>query len=151
MWDYDPNDANTLWPKGFYKGQIFETHISDRPNGKGKMLEVVWKVWNGKQTQLLSEYFVKEPVSTGRYKRLAKALGASEDFKAGKFYAGDYIESAAVLCLTVETSEEYGDKNKVAGHEASDWRPSDDHYAKGWQAPDFRELKASDFNNAAVA
>lgn len=146
MWQYDPKQANTCWPKGFYKGQLFSVVEKPRPNTDGDtMLEVTYKAWNGQQTQLVTEYFTREPVSMSRYKRLAGALGKREEFKAGTFDPAQLIDAPLVLCLTIEESQQYGDKNKVAGHEARDWTPSEEHYAKGWQAPDFRKLGAGDF------
>ncbi|MCW8134707.1 MAG: hypothetical protein KIT75_03440 [Planctomycetota bacterium] len=150
-WQYDPNAAKPHWAEGFYKGQIFKVEVQARKTGADDMLAVTFKAWNGKQNQLITDYFTREQVGLARYQRLAKALGAADDFKAGKFYAGDYLESPLVLFLKVEESQEYGVSNKVGGYEPASWQPTADHTTRGYAFPDFqrpgRPAQAQDFQN----
>ena len=149
-WAYNATDAKPCWPQGFYKAQLWHAEVKPRPKTQDDtMLAVTFKVWNGKQTQLLTDHFTHEQVGLNRYKRLAKALGREDEFKAGNFYAGNHNEAPLVLFLNVEESEQYGDGNKVGGYESPTFAPDADHALKGYAFPDFPDpkgqRKASDF------
>jgi hypothetical protein len=54
-----------------------------------------------------------------KYKKLATALGVTKEvFDAGQFDATDHIGAGLVIEVTVESSDQYGDSNKVKGFKA---------------------------------
>lgn len=158
--EYDNRDAVTCWPKGFYKAELWKTELTkskektDPDTGEiippRDMLEVIWKVWNGRQTQLISDYVIPGTATIRKLKDMAKAFGerAKEEFKRNAFQPADYETEKAVLLLTVEENEEYGDRNKVSAFKPASWRPGKNELDAGYAMPDFMGDLIGDQNHA---
>lgn len=138
-WGYDHRDGKPNWAPGWYKGTIWDVDVKTPKAGGAPMLAVTVKVWNGRQTQLLTDHFTNNQVGISRLGRMAKAFGAQDDFKQDGFQPADYIGQACTLFLTTEESEEHGDGNKVAGYESKDWKPDAKARSSGYAFPDYIE------------
>lgn len=128
MKGYNPKDANNAIPAGVYEASIKNVFDEDDkgkqlvtgPNSKTPgcpMERVVFEVYEGERTRLLTVYFVNSPNAIFRYKMLASALGKKADFEAGTFEASAHIGANLRLQLTVKNDAQYGETNEVKDFE----------------------------------
>jgi hypothetical protein len=122
--DYDPKDAENLMPDGEWEATVkavIDTNDQGQPlrsKAGNAMIKVAFEVYVGDKKFTHYEYFVNSPAALWRYKVLAKSLGQSDAFKAGKFKINNHIGDALMLDIGTESDSTYGDKNVVKGMKA---------------------------------
>jgi hypothetical protein len=109
---YDPKNASGALPAGEYDATI-KSATDGTSRAGNSMQTVVFEVYHGTSSFEVTEYYVDGP-ALFKYRYLAKALGAGDDFKKGTFDAADYLGQPVRLELRIEEDDEYGDKNRVA-------------------------------------
>lgn len=107
---YNPNDATTVAPEGWYRATIKSTEMKHTKNGD-PMQVVQFRVDTPRRQMVISDYF--HPANVWKYKKLAASLGQEEQFMAGEFNAADYINKPVELELVVEDNDQYGEQNKI--------------------------------------
>lgn len=108
---YDPKDAANALPEGDYDAVL--ASVESKESKSGNQMEVwTFDIYPPEgATKKVKEYVTAK--AAFKIRDLAKALGQSDLFKAGKFQAEDYIDSKLKLELIVEESPEYGDQNRI--------------------------------------
>jgi hypothetical protein len=115
---YNHKDAQKCFPEGDY-----EAIIKDATEGVSKstgdpMLTVAFTIFNGADEMILSDYIVAK--TTFKLKKIARAVGQLEAFEADTFDVSAFVGHGLVLGLTVETSEKYGDQNRIKDYKVLD-------------------------------
>ncbi len=115
---YDPKDASSAIPAGKYQASIKSATELDsdgrplRSKGGEAMQLVVFEVYSGEHARPLYQRFTEKSMLF-LYRKLAHALGASDDFSAGKFDAADHIGVNLTLTLEVQDDPTYGESNRI--------------------------------------
>ena len=112
--NYDPQEASkNCWPIGDYDA-VLQTVEDGISKNSGADMEI-WQIGcyhpDGRE-QTIKEYVTAS--AAFKIKQLATALGKKSDFEAGTFHAEDYIGASFAVALSIEESDGYDDKNKVA-------------------------------------
>jgi len=121
--NYNPKDAVSCLEEGVYKATIegAEETVSKNNN---EMIVFTLKVY-GRYTATLKDWIVV-PAAIWKLKRVAEAIGKIDHFATGEFDADEYIGANLCVELAVESSDKYGDQNRVRNYHAKDWRPRED-------------------------
>ncbi len=108
---YNPKDAATTFPEGTYEAEIVK--VEDKVSKAGnEMQAVTLKVFDdNNRSQLITEYITAAAVF--KLKQLAVALGRSQEFEAGTFQADDHVGAGLRVSLIIETTDQYGDQNRI--------------------------------------
>lgn len=121
---YTGKDAITVFPAGKYDATVEATDNTKRDGGPltdkngNPMQRVTFKLYSGGRTQLVNDWYIV-PTTMWKYKKLATALGVPKEvFDAGQFDAADHIGDGLIIEVEVESSEQFGENNKVKGFEA---------------------------------
>ena len=114
--DYKPEDASNCFPVGEYSATL--TSVEDTTSQKGHpMQHAVWTVYNGDRKQLVDEYIVN-PSTIFRLKQIARAMGKLPEFEKRQFQLDDHIGANIVVKLSIEKSDEFGDRNRIQYYKA---------------------------------
>ncbi len=119
MIEYDPKDAVNVWEAGDYDAQLTKVE-SKTSKSSGKPMDV-WTIeayHPGGPSQLITEYVTA--AAAFKIKQLAIALGRKSEFEAGTFQAEDHIGAGFKVALTIEESDQFGDKNKIGRFKPAD-------------------------------
>lgn len=115
---YSAKDANSCIPAGTYDASIKKVDDTKEDGSpllsqKGEaMQKVTFEVYTDGANRTLSAYYTAK-TTLWLYKRLATAIGQLESFKSETFDAKDHLGANLKLELEVETTEKYGDQNRI--------------------------------------
>jgi hypothetical protein len=115
MWDYDPKKATECLPEGDYAAELAEVEETTSKKGNA-MLVVTWTVYQSSdRTHRVLDYIVN-PGGLFKLKGIARAWQLLHEFDAANFDIAAHKGRLITLRLTVQTSEQYPDRNNVAGY-----------------------------------
>ena len=122
MIKYNPKDAALVWPEGDYQAtlEIAEETVSKAGE---QMHALTFTAYNGERTMNVRDYIVY-PGFTWKLKRLARALGAEEEFKAGNFDLNEHQGRNLTLKLGIQPAKDgFDERNRVLGYAPKDGVP----------------------------
>lgn len=110
---YDPKEAIECLPEGQYEATVTETQESVSKKGDPMIVVTltIYKPTGGEKT--IKDWIV---APWWKLKKLAKACGRLAEFEGGEFRDGQYVGSTLMVDLEVESSDKYGDQNRVVGY-----------------------------------
>jgi hypothetical protein len=109
--EYDHKTAEA-WPEGNYPAVL--SYVKDGKSKKGNpMQEWTFDVYDdaNDRKQQITEYVTAQ--AAFKIKQLAAALGQTVAFQRDQFQADNWIDSQLTVALSIETNEEFGDKNRI--------------------------------------
>ena len=116
---YNPKDAaGKVLPAGDYPASIYAVTSTDSEgrqlvSKKGEDKErVTFEVYHDGGVKYVNQDFTAVSMLF-MYRKLAKAIGQDEAFKAATFEATNHIGTNLVLSIEVEESDQYGDQNRI--------------------------------------
>jgi hypothetical protein len=131
MFDYDPEQASSVWPAGEYEASIEKVEesiskekvVDGRKSGGDPMLVVHVQVYGAGnvagQKQIIKEYITAPPPGSGRkgslfkLKSIADAVGLLAEFKSKTLKPRTLVGKCAKVKLSVEEDSQFGDKNRI--------------------------------------
>lgn len=121
--DYNPKDASNCWDEADYPATLLSVSDGYSKSSGNPMQTWQVEVFNGEKKQTIKEYVVI-PAALFKVKQLAKALGKTADFNAGKFQPEEHIGASFVVGLTIEESDGFDDKNRIANFKPAAPQPA---------------------------
>lgn len=115
--DYEPDEANRVWPDGTYSASIITVQKKTSRAGNS-MLEICLEVYLGTKKKLLWDYIVR-PTTIWKLEELAKALGAIKAFKEKTFDLKEYVGKSLEISIRTKDDAEFGKHNVVAKYISS--------------------------------
>ncbi len=118
---YSAKDASSVFPSGVYMAtikRVDETYEDGKPmttKDGHDMQKITFEVYVGSGIRFLSDYHAGGKM-LWKYRKLAKALGKEEDFKAERFNAADHVGASVDLTIEIEDNEKYGEQNTIRGY-----------------------------------
>jgi len=113
---YNPNDAITVAREGWYPAIIESVSMGQTKKG-APMETIAFRVYTPRKEMVIKDYF--HPQNLWKYKKLAIALGQLAEFESSGFEAGNFQGKAIEVDLSIESSAQYGDQNKIGAFAAS--------------------------------
>lgn len=110
---YNPAEAISCLPDGQYEATVFSTTETTSKKG-APMIVVTLTVYKPNGGEATLKDYIVEP--WWKLKKLATACGRLAEFEAGEFKDGQYVGSNVIVSLAVESSDQYGDQNRVVGY-----------------------------------
>lgn len=112
MPSYNAQDASGAIPAGEYEAII--ASVEDGYSKQGNEMQIVaFTVYTDRGERTIKEYFTFGPGALWKYRKVAEALGARDDFDNEQFDVSEYINAGLIVELEVEEDPEFGDKNRV--------------------------------------
>ena len=110
---YDPKEAIECLPEGQYEATVTETQESVSKKGDPMIVVTltIYKPTGGEKT--IKDWIV---APWWKLKKLAKACGRLAEFEGGEFRDGQYVGSTLMVDLEVESSDKYGDQNRIVAY-----------------------------------
>lgn len=116
---YDPNapEEKRTWepfPPGEYDYTIDDA--KERTSSAGnEMIELTLHIFNAEgHKRIVSDYIVNSAV--WKIKQCAASCGLMDEFSTGELEAYYFVGKSGRVKIKIETSDQYGDKNKVAAY-----------------------------------
>lgn len=114
MIPYDPKDAVLVFPAGDYPAALASCEQKMSKAGND-MYELAFDVWQGERQMQVRDYVVM-PQFLWKLKRLARAIGQSDAFEAGKFDPAEHIGRNLVVSLEIESRDGFDDRNLIRAY-----------------------------------
>jgi hypothetical protein len=119
---YDPKDASTALPEGQYAASIHSVITTNAEGGplttrNGDPMErLEIEVYPDKGPNRTISDWITAKSAAWKYRGLAKAIGFYDAWKLGTFEPSDHIGANLTVELTVEESEQFGDRNTIKSY-----------------------------------
>lgn len=121
MIKYDPKDAVLCLPPGDYPATIDAVEEKQSKAGND-MYQVDFTVYTSGDKRVRVTDYIVIPSFVWKLKRLARALGMEDAFKAGSFDPASQVGQNIVVTLDVEEKEGYDDRNTIKAYLTKDGR-----------------------------
>lgn len=118
MIPYNAKDAATTWPDGTYQAALLYAEETTSKNDN-PMYKLTVEVYQGEKAIRIFEYAVI-PSMLWKVKKLARALGQSDAFDAGKFDPAEWIGHGFSVVLATKDDPKYGEQNIIKDYLATD-------------------------------
>lgn len=100
-----------LLEKGEYDFEVIEAQEKVSKNGN-EMIEVALKVFGPDKQHVIKDWIV----DGAKLKRFCESIGAADTYQSGELSADAVVGMSGKCKVAVEESEQYGDRNKIAGY-----------------------------------
>lgn len=112
-WKYNPKDAESCLPEGEYEATVNSVTEGESKTSGNPMLTVGFAVYPPAGGERKVNDYIVNPSTLFKMKKIARALGEEDDFKAGTFDLADHIGANLTLVLDVQQQDGFDDKNNV--------------------------------------
>jgi hypothetical protein len=127
---FDPKSDAELYKmlaKGEYDFEVTQAEDTHSKSSGKEMLKLTLKVFGPDKEHILNDYIV----DGAKLKRFCQAIGMDAAYESGELPADVLVGQGGRCKVDIEQSEQYGDRNKIAGYVARKSDKPKDHIIQG--------------------